>query len=112
MDLLLDLLSWLTIGIGMVFLFAGGIGLLRMPDFYTRCHAAGITDTGAMLLLIVGLMFQAGLSFVTVKLALIMVFLLFTSPTATHALAQAAYTGGMRPESAQDETDPLEEAGS
>lgn len=112
MDLVLDLLSWLTIGAGVVFLLAGGVGLLRMPDFYTRCHAAGVTDTGAMLLIIVGLMFQAGLSFVTVKLALIMVFLLFTSPTATHALTHAAYTGGMHPERARDETDPSEEAGS
>lgn len=111
-DLVVDVLSWLAIGSGVLFLLAGGIGLVRMPDFYTRCHAAGVTDTGATLLIIVGLMLQAGLTLVTVKLALILVFLFFTSPTATHALAHAAYTGGMRPEKAQDTTDSPGEAGS
>jgi len=100
MEIVVDLLSWLAIGAGILLLLAGGIGLIRMPDFYTRCHAAGITDTGATLLIIFGLILQAGFGFVTVKLVLILAFLFFTSPTATHALAHAAYTGGMRPEGA------------
>jgi len=97
MGIVVDLLSWIAIGGGILLLLAGGIGLVRLPDFYTRCHAAGITDTGATLLVIVGLILQAGFSLVTVKLVLILVFLFFTSPTATHALAHAAYTGGVRP---------------
>ena len=107
-----DLLSGIAIGSGILLLLAGGIGLVRLPCFYTRCHAAGITDTGATFLILLGLILQGGFSFVSVKLLLILFFLFFTSPTATHALAHAAYTGGMRPEEAGDETAEPEEAGS
>ncbi len=110
MMVVVDLLSWVAIAAGIALLLTGGIGLLRLPEFYTRCHAAGITDTGATMLIVVGLMLQAGLSMVTVKLVLILLFLLFTSPTATHALAHAAFTGGMRPQTKQDPADEREEA--
>lgn len=100
--IIIEILSWLAILGGVVFLFAGGVGLLRFPGFYTRCHASGVTDTGATFLILVGLMLQAGLSLITVKLLLILIFLFFTSPTATHALAQAAYTGGIRPKTLAD----------
>ena len=90
-------------------LLGGGLGLLRFPEFYTRCHAAGITDTGATLLILVGLMLQAGLSLITVKLIFILIFLFFTSPTATHALTHAAYTGGMQPKTLRDEAPRSEE---
>ena len=110
--IIVDALSWIAIVGGVLLLLAGGIGLLRMPDFYTRCHAAGITDTGATLLILVGLMLQAGFSLVTVKLLLILIFLFFTSPTATHALAHAAYTGGMGAKEGDEATPKSEEAGS
>ncbi len=97
MDLAVDLASWACIVVGGVFAVIGGIGILRLPDFYTRVHAAGITDTLAAGLLILGLMFQAGLSLVTVKLLLVFVFLLFTSPTSTHALTHAALSTGHEP---------------
>ncbi|MEX2642164.1 MAG: monovalent cation/H(+) antiporter subunit G [Acetobacterales bacterium] len=92
-----DVLSWISILAGTAFLLVGGIGILRMPDFYTRCHAAGVTDTGATLLIVLGLMLQAGWSVVAVKLALVLAFLFFTSPTATHAVSHAAYGSGLRP---------------
>ncbi|MFN4089651.1 MAG: monovalent cation/H(+) antiporter subunit G [Alphaproteobacteria bacterium] len=111
MAIVVDLISWACILAGVGLLLAGAIGILRMPDFYTRCHAAGVTDTGATLLIILGLVFQAGFSFVSVKLLLILVFLFFTSPTATHALAHAAYTGGMRPKEGADAVAPPEETG-
>ncbi|MGF1639529.1 MAG: monovalent cation/H(+) antiporter subunit G [Rhodospirillales bacterium] len=107
--IVIDVLSWLAIGAGVLFLLVGGIGIIRLPDFYTRCHAAGVTDTGATSLIILGLMLQAGLSMVTVKLALILLFLLFTSPTATHAVAHAAFTGGVRPQPTPDTADTSEE---
>ena len=75
----------------------GALGLLRFPDFYSRLHAAGITDTLGAWLLIAGMMFQAGFSQVTIKLALIAIFLFFTSPTSTHALARAALHAGVKP---------------
>lgn len=75
----------------------GGIGLLRMPDFYSRLHAAGITDTLCAALVLLGLGILAGPGLVAVKLLLIFGFLFFTTPTATHALAKAALHGGLRP---------------
>jgi len=90
MTVLLDLLSWLTLLSGAFFVIVGGVGVIRLPDFYTRLHAAGITDTLGAGLIILGLMFQAGLTQVSIKLLLILIFLWFTSPTATHALARAA----------------------
>ena len=111
MMIVVDILSWIAIVAGVVLLLAGGIGLLRFPEFYTRCHAAGITDTGATLLILVGLMLEAGLTLVTVKLLLILMFLFFTSPVATHALAHAAYTGGVPPKVADDAPPSPEEGG-
>lgn len=97
MILLRDTLSWLLILGGGFFLVVGAIGVLRLPDFFTRQHAAGITDTMGAGLLLAGLMVQGGLTLVSVKLLLILVFLDFTSPTSTHALAQAALGGGLKP---------------
>jgi multicomponent Na+:H+ antiporter subunit G len=93
----LDVLSWLALGAGAVFVVGGGIGLVRLPDFYTRLHAAGLVDTLGAFLIVVGLALQAGLTQVTIKLVLILVFLFFTSPTATHAVAHAAVAGGLKP---------------
>ena len=93
----LDVLSWISILAGLFFILVGGIGLIRLPDVYTRLHAAGMTDTmGAGLVLIV-LSFQAGLTLITVRLLMIWAFLLFTSPIGTHALARAALHGKVEP---------------
>jgi multicomponent Na+:H+ antiporter subunit G len=92
-----EVLSWVFILSGAAFVVIGGIGLLRLPDFYTRIHAAGITDTMGAWLMLVGLMFQAGWTLVTVKLVMLLFFLLATSPLATHALAKAAYLRDLRP---------------
>jgi multicomponent Na+:H+ antiporter subunit G len=93
-----DLLSWLLLIGGCVFALAGGVGVLRFPDLYTRLHAAGMTDTMAAALILLGLLVQAGWSLISVKLLLVLAFLLFTSPVASHALARAAMAGGVRPD--------------
>ena len=108
MALALDIVSWGLLGLGAVMLIIGGIGLIRLPDVFARMHGAGIIDTLGAGAVMAGLMIQAGLTIVTVKLALIIVFILFTSPTATHALARAALHGGVRPRG--DET-PEDESG-
>jgi len=87
------LLSWILLLLGGIFSIIGGIGLIRLPDFYSRMHASSITDTLAMFLIIAGLMLQGGLSLVTLKLFLIFVFIFLTAPVSTHALANAAYKG-------------------
>ena len=97
MELFLDLTSTVLLAAGSIFVLIGAFGLIRLPDFYTRLHAAGITDTLGAELILLGLMFQAGLSLVTVKLILISLFIFFTSPTATHAVANAARVMGLKP---------------
>ena len=96
-DLILEVLSWISILGGLFFMIVGTIGVVRMPDVYTRLHAAGMTDTMGAGLLLLGMCFQAGLTLVLVRLILIYAFLLFTSPISTHALASAALTGGLEP---------------
>jgi multicomponent Na+:H+ antiporter subunit G len=82
---------------GAVFAIIAGLGILRFPDVFSRMHAAGIGDTLAAWLILLGMMLQAGWTLVTVKLILILLFMMLTSPTATHALARAALADGLRP---------------
>ena len=96
-DVLADILSWAFLIGGSIFALAGGIGVMRFPDVYTRNHAAGITDTMGTFMILVGLMFQAGPNLVTVKLAIMLIFLFFTSPTSSFALAHTAYATGLKP---------------
>jgi multicomponent Na+:H+ antiporter subunit G len=97
MSLALDLLSWVLIVAGGFFCIVGAVGMLRMPDFYTRVHAASVTDVVGSFAVLLGLALQAGLSLVTVKLVFIALLILFTSPAATHALVKAARTRGVEP---------------
>ena len=92
-----DILSWIFIVAGGVFCVIGAFGLVRMPDFYTRVHAASVTDTAGAGLLLLGMALQAGFSLVTVKLLMIGLLLLFANPTATHALVKAALARGLAP---------------
>ena len=98
MDLFIDILSWILLTLGGVFVFIGGRGALRLPNLYTRMHAASLTDTMAAILIIFGIMLQAGFTLATVKLAVILAFLMFSSPTASNALASAAILSGYQPQ--------------
>jgi multicomponent Na+:H+ antiporter subunit G len=102
MEMILDVLSWIFLLGGSFFAVVGGIGVLRMPDLFTRLHAGGITDTMGAGLILVGLMFQAGLTLVTAKLILILAFVWFSSPVSTYALARAALASGQEPFWAED----------
>lgn len=84
--------------VGLMFVLAGAIGVIRLPDFYTRMHAAGVTDTLGAELIILGLMLQAGDWQTIAKLALVGLLLFLTSPTATHAVANAAHRAGQMPD--------------
>ena len=101
----IDAASWILLLAGSAFTIAGGVGVLRLPDVYTRAHAASLTDTLGAGLILIGLMLQGGFTLVTVKLALILVFIAFTSPTATHALIHTAHASGLDPllQDAEDE---------
>ncbi|MDA1101653.1 MAG: monovalent cation/H(+) antiporter subunit G [Proteobacteria bacterium] len=94
---LLDGMSWLLLLAGAAFVIIGAFGMLRLPDFYSRLHPAGLTDTMGAGLILLGLLLQAEAWIVAVKLLIIAAFLLFTSPTASHATARAALAAGLRP---------------
>ncbi len=96
-DTVLDILSWVLLTLGGISVLIGGIGALRLPDLFTRMHAASVTDSIGAILVIGGIMLQAGLSLATIKLAAILLFLLLTSPTASNALATAAMLAGRKP---------------
>lgn len=97
MTLAYDIATWFCLGAGGVFVLVGGIGALRMPDLYTRLHAASVTETLGTLLILVGLMLHSGGQLATFKLFAILVFLFFTSPISSYALANTAQASGLRP---------------
>jgi len=96
-DQIMEIIASVFLGVGALFVVIGGIGLIRLPDFYTRMHAAGVTDTVGAGGILVGLMFIEGASLVTVKLFLILLFIFFTSPTSSHSVAKAAMGAGFKP---------------
>lgn len=103
-----DAMSWVLILAGGFFTVVGAVGLVRMPDLYTRIHAASITDTLGAGLMLIGLMLQAGLGLVTLKLGFILALFFFIGPVVTHALAQAALHAGVEPGLAEDRTQRME----
>lgn len=108
MTLLIDIASWACLLCGGFFCIVGAVGMLRMPDFYTRVHAASIVDTVGAALVLLGLMLQAGPTLVAVKLLFVGLLILVASPTATHALARAAMVRGLQPLLAPPPTAPGE----
>lgn len=97
MSLLVDLASWACLVAGGLFCIVGAVGMLRMPDFYTRMHAASVIETLGGGLILLGLMLQAGFTLITVKLLIVALLIFFASPTAAHALARAAMARGLQP---------------
>jgi multicomponent Na+:H+ antiporter subunit G len=106
MQLAIDILSWVLLTAGGALCVVGALGLLRMPDFYTRMHAASVLETAGAGLLLAGMALQAGFSLVSAKLAMIALLLFFASPTATHALGRAALARGVAPRLAGQEDTP------
>ena len=105
MDMLVLALSGLSIAIGVIALLIGSLGLIKLPDVYCRIHAVGMIDTAGASFIILGMIIHQGFSLVSFKLALIGVFLFFTSPIASHAVAQVAHRSGFSPTS-QDTKKP------
>lgn len=97
MSVLADLASWACLVAGGLFCIVGAVGMLRMPDFYTRMHAASVIETLGGGLILLGLMLQAGFTLVAVKLLIVALLIFFASPTAAHALARAAMARGLQP---------------
>lgn len=103
-NIILDIISYICFIASSFFLLVGAIGLIRMPDFWSRLHAGGLIDTAGLALFLLGLAIQSGFSLLTLKLALIFVFLMITGPTAGHALANAAFISGLKPQGTENKT--------
>jgi len=87
----------ILISLGTFLFFVGTVGLLRLPDFYTRLHAIGKCDTLGLILIMAGLVVYEGVSLSAVKLVFIVVFVFIANPTATHALTKAALKAKVMP---------------
>lgn len=107
MAILLDSLSWLLIALGSALSIVGAIGLLRFPDFYSRLHAASVTDTGGAWALILGFAIQAGFTLTALKLLVLLAFLFFTGPITAHALMQAAHVAKLAPWTRPKRDEPM-----
>ena len=94
-----EVLSWVLILGGGAFAAIGALGMLRFPDFWARLHAASVSESAAVILLLAGMAIQAGWGLIAVKLILIGILLFITGPTATHAVANAALVSGLKPKS-------------
>ncbi len=97
MSLVIDILSWAFLMAGGGISLIAGIGVLRLPDMFSRMHASGMLDTLGAACVLLGLILQAGISVISFKLFLVFMVLSLTSSTAAHALAKAAVASGMKP---------------
>lgn len=97
METIVSLIGDICLLLGIVFAISSGIGFLRFPDFYTRMHAVGISDTLVTGLIIVGLTLQNPDGIVIIKLIIILLLTLFINPTSSHALAKSAIRSGLQP---------------
>jgi multicomponent Na+:H+ antiporter subunit G len=97
MDIVTTAITWGLLVFGSALMIIGGIGVLRLPDFFSRMHGAGLTDTIGGGSILLGLMFESGFSAPTVRLLLILLFLWYTSPVSGYALARAALSRGVKP---------------
>ena len=106
MSALLDIVSVALLALGALGILTTALGLVRLPDFFSRTHAVGVLETlgAGMILLAFGL--QTGFGLTTFKLALVLAFILITGPTAAHALARSALHAGVRPETDKRKDDP------
>lgn len=118
-EIIREVAAWGLVVGGALFVFIGALGTVRFPDFWSRLHAASVTDSAGLILLMLGMAVHAGISLVAVKLFLIGLFMFLTGPTATHAIANAALVSGLRPEEGEGltgaepggETPPSENTG-
>lgn len=94
---IINIVSGIFIFAGCFFIVVASIGMLRLPDFYTRLHAGGKADTLGQGLIFLGLIIYEGFNLISLKMLFIVVFIFLANPTATHAAAKAAFLSGLKP---------------
>jgi multicomponent Na+:H+ antiporter subunit G len=97
MDIFILISSGLCLFIGSFLSISGGVGILRFPDFYTRMHAVGVTDTLGTAMILIGLMILSTDLLVFAKLVIVLLLTFITGPTTSHVLAKAAFNNGLMP---------------
>ena len=90
-EILLNIIIIACLTGGLFFFFVGVVGLIRMPDVFTRMHATTKCDTMGAGLIFLGLILWQGFSFISLNILLILIFVWLTNPTAAHAIAKSAY---------------------
>jgi len=91
------MIAYLFIILGLVFIFFGTLGIIRFPDIYTRLQTSSKCDTAGAVALLVGLMVREGLDSLSLRILIILMFLLLTNPVASHAIARSAAIRGIKP---------------
>lgn len=104
--MILNVLSVLLVLAGLFFLTASAVGALRLPDFYTRAHALGMTDSLGTLFVLLGLALPLGLSLEAGKLILLNIFIFIATPTACHIFVRAAIRSGLKPWTKENKDGP------
>jgi multicomponent Na+:H+ antiporter subunit G len=105
-SLLIDIASWISLLLGSFFVVVGALGLVRMPEVFTRMHAASIIDTAGVGFLVLGMLLQAGFGLTSLKLLILLALFLVTGPVVTHALAQTCLHEKVQPLLAEDRRRP------
>tara|TARA_B100000700_G_C14946208_1_gene809310 strand:+ start:166 stop:525 length:360 start_codon:yes stop_codon:yes gene_type:complete len=95
-------LTWVLVLSGAAFVIVGSLGILRLPDFWARLHAASVIESAGAILMLMGMSLWSGVALITIKLLMILIFLFVTGPTATHAIANAAMVSGLKPNSIKE----------
>ena len=108
MDIVINISSGLCLFVGSFLCLSGGVGMLRFPDFYTRMHAAGVTDTLGSAMILIGLMIISTGFLVFIKLVMILLLGMLIGPTTSHVLAKAALHNGLEPQLGHEDADNKE----
>jgi len=95
--MILNVIVILFVVIGIYFMLVGSVGILRLPDYYTRAHAVSTSDTLGIMLVLVGLIIYEGFNINSAKLAFIALFIMLSNPIGSHALGRAAYNQRVKP---------------
>ena len=93
----MDILSIIFIVAGLFFLIVAAIGIVRLPDVFSRSHAVSLTDSLGAFLMLVGIALHEGLSTNTLKILVVLALLYILNPVISHATVRAALRSGLKP---------------
>ncbi|MEM5871341.1 MAG: monovalent cation/H(+) antiporter subunit G [Candidatus Aenigmatarchaeota archaeon] len=97
------MIGLILILIGCIFSIIGAFGLHRFPDVYSRSHAQTVVNVGGTVAILIGVVIETFYSSLSIKAIFLIIFIFFTLPVGTHAIAKAAYVSGIKPKVKRDE---------